>query len=181
MLQLYLLEICRSVIALLFSISLIGKVFNPRVFSRSVERFKLIPRQLVPLAALLVLSGEAATVLALALGGRLLLAGFVLALALLGVFSLALSSVLRRDIQIPCHCFGASTRPISRYDLWRNAGFVLCALGGCGLAVSAPGHVSQGVSLAAWGIIGPASAVIVAVWSQLGEIMQLVRDSRVLH
>jgi hypothetical protein len=178
----YLLQICRVITDLLFFISLFGKMSKPRGLFSSIEQLKLIPPWTIPFAGGLVLLGEAGVVLALALGGRLLLPGFVLALALLGIFSLALGLALRRGIRTPCHCFGASERPVSRYDLWRNAGFALCALGGCGalaLPVAAPGQGAQSLPLAAWGMIGMASAVFVVVWSQLGEIMELVQGSRV--
>ena len=70
--SMYFLEFCRSITALLFSIAFFGKLFNVRQFLSSVEHFELISRRTIPLAALLILSGEAATVLALALGGLFL-------------------------------------------------------------------------------------------------------------
>jgi hypothetical protein len=125
-----LLLFCRISIALLFIASAGSKAFALRDFEVTVGNFKLLPRQWNKPAAWLFLGGEIATVVLIAIGGSLLLVGFLLAIALLAVFAIALVSVLLRDIDISCHCFGKTERRISPYDVVRNILFILCGLSG---------------------------------------------------
>jgi hypothetical protein len=139
-------------------------------FVRAVAGFALLPQPLVRAAALLFLAGEVAVVGLLLFGGPFLAAGFGLALGLLLLFSLALATVLIRGLQTPCHCFGATDKAISRYDLWRNLGFVAVALLGLGT-------LSAEVTNLNWielGLISLIATVCVIFWVRLGDVIELI-------
>jgi hypothetical protein len=130
----YLLIFCRLVIGLVFAISFVGKARDTGQFAKTIGRFELLPRRWHKTAALLFLGGETAVVILLIAGGPLLPLAFALAGLLLLLFTLALLSALRRNIETSCHCFGSSDKPLTYYDVGRNAGFIACSLLGWWLA-----------------------------------------------
>jgi uncharacterized membrane protein YphA (DoxX/SURF4 family) len=85
----------------------IEKARAPREFVQGVERYRIVPLRLAPVAAGSLIVAELAI-------GALLVSGLVPALAALGaialfsVFSVALAVSLARSNDAPCHCFGAS-------------------------------------------------------------------------
>jgi peroxiredoxin len=135
----YLLVFSRITLGLLFAYSSVAKARDVAQFAGSIGRFELLPHGWTKPAALLFLGGEAAVVVLLILGGRLLPLAFALAGLLLAVFTLALFSALRRGIETACNCFGASEKPLTYYDVWRNAGFMACSLLGWWLVPQAAG------------------------------------------
>ena len=124
----YLLTFSRVALGLLFAYAFLAKVRDVAQFAAAVGRFELLPRRWVKTAALLFLAGELAVILLLLTGGSWLPLGFGLAALLLLLFTLALLSALRRNIQTSCSCFGTSDKPLTYYDVWRNAGFIACSL-----------------------------------------------------
>lgn len=168
----YLLAFCRIVIGLVFLFSSAGKIRRVKTFMQTIRRFRILPAHLSALAAVLFLCGEGAVVVCLGVGGPLLLPGFVLALLLLLLFCAALASVLIRNIHTSCNCFGTSEQEVTRADLWRNAGFILCALGGCS-ALYWEGGARESLSLAEWALVGMGALVFVLIWLQLHEIASL--------
>ena len=173
--SLYMLTFCRVVVGLVFAISSISKARDIAQFKQAVSKFDLLPKRLSGLAALLFLCGEFAVVLLMLIGGPLLLPGFFLAICLLLLFSLVLTSVVIRRIHTSCNCFGASAKPVSSLDVGRNAGFILCALGGC-LTLLWAQDTRISLSLPEWLMTGVAAVVFVLIWLQLGEIVQLFRQ-----
>lgn len=172
--MLYLLAFCRIAIGLVFTLSAAGKILNLSQFARTIAQFRMLPTRLVAHAAPLFLGGELAVALLMIVGGAVLWCGFALALFLLLLFSLALGSALVRKIRTSCNCFGTTIKTVSSLDLWRNAGLILCALGGLGsLAVLQSQQVN--LTLVQWGAMGLAALLFVAVWLQLGEIVELFR------
>lgn len=172
--MIYLLGFCRVAIGLVFAISSVGKVRDITRFQQAIKGFRLLPRDLSNLAAFLFLGGEIAVVLLMLIGGTLLLPGFVLAILLLLIFCAALASVLIRKLHTPCNCFGSSNKLVTRVDIWRNAGFLLCAGSGCEALLwmhGEPGSL-EGI---AWVCIALGASVFVMIWIQLGEIVQLFR------
>ncbi|WP_157254597.1 MauE/DoxX family redox-associated membrane protein [Nonomuraea typhae] len=107
----------RITVCMVFAVSTLGKVPAMRAFEVAVEGFRVVPRRLAGPAAIAVVAAELATVAALLV---LPVAGMVLALTLLTVFSLAVASVLKRGIGTTCNCFGPSSRNLSVHDLARN-------------------------------------------------------------
>jgi hypothetical protein len=172
----YILTFCRIAIGLVFALSFIGKIRNVRQFEQTVRDFAILPRRFSKIAALLFLCGEFAVVVLVTLGNSFLFAGFALAACLLLIFSIALASVLARNMRTSCNCFGSTTKQVSPFDVWRNAGFILCALGGCGLLTASKGAQTS-LGLVEVSLVGLGAAVFVAVWTQLSEITQLLRHS----
>lgn len=168
----YLLAFCRMVMGMVFAWSFVGKVRDVRAFEETIMRFQVLPVRWSRLAARLVLGGEAAVVGALLGGGGWLWPGFLLAALMLLGFSAALVSLLRRRIQTACRCFGASEKPVSRDEIVRNAGLILCALGGLTLSLAAPSPLGWLES----GLMGAAALVFVLGWGQVGELVAVFRQ-----
>lgn len=173
--SMYLLAFCRVVIGMVFLVSTISKVRDMAQFRQTIHTFHLLPPALSGMAATLFIGGEGAVVLLLVIGGPLLLPGFVLGGSLLFLFSLALVSVLARKIQTACHCFGAREKFVSLADVWRNITFMLCALAGVVLIWAKVNYFSLG--LAEWILTGLGAVVFVVIGIELGEIVQLFRQS----
>jgi hypothetical protein len=114
------------------------------------------------LPATVVVEAGTAGLLLLAPAGRAgVSAGFVASLALLAALSAVLALALRRDVRVPCGCFGPSIRPPARRDLVRNGGLaVLAALGLAGTVLADPAPLSAGAFAAAAGGLAAAVAAI---------------------
>ena len=169
-----LLAFCRVVIGLVFAISSINKTRNIAQFQQTIARFDILPASLSRPLALSFIGSEFAVVVLIAVGGFFLLPGFTLAMFLLLVFCGALLSVLARRIKISCNCFGSNEKQVSSSDLWRNGGFLLCALGGCVLFMRM--NILQGnTSLPEWIFAGLGAIVFVSTWLHLEGIVQLFR------
>jgi hypothetical protein len=176
MLLSYLVVFWRIVIGLVFAVSSIGKARNIPHFTEAITSFRIIPKSLSRSAAPVFLSCEFAVIILMVVGGPLLKTGFLLAAMLLLIFCGALLSALARKIDTSCHCFGASEKPVSAADIWRNVGLIFCALGGYEvLAWTKENQATLGII--AWIFIGLAASVFVLIWIQLGEILQLFHNS----
>jgi uncharacterized membrane protein YphA (DoxX/SURF4 family) len=170
--SLYVLAFCRVAVGLVFAVSSIGKVRDIVQFQKTIRSFEIIPAKLDKLASMLFLSCEFVVVILVTLGGSLLFLGFLLAFCLLLLFCIALLSVLARKIQTSCNCFGASKKPVSLFDVWRNVGFILCTLGGC-LALTWAKDAHSFLSPLEWALPAIGAGIFVLIWSQLGEIAHL--------
>jgi uncharacterized membrane protein YphA (DoxX/SURF4 family) len=173
----YLLSFCRLVIGLAFILSFVGKVRDIDRFAETIGRFELLPRRWTKTAALLFLGGEAAVVVLIIAGGPLLFLAFGLAILLLFVFTLALLSALRRGIETSCNCFGASEKPLTYYDIWRNVGFISCSVLGWWLAAQVP-VTTQPSNWAELALLSFGAALFVIVWTQLGELATLLANPK---
>jgi hypothetical protein len=121
--------------------------------------------------SLLFVGAEVAIVLLVALGGRFLLPGFLLALTLLLIFGGALISVLARQIHTPCNCFGSNEKSVIQADVWRDAAFALCALGGSVLTLGRMGL--EQLEVLVWLLISGMAIIFVLTASFLDDIVQL--------
>ena len=171
----YSLLFCRIAIALVFASSFFGKLTDLHTVEETISQFDLFPKRFSHLAAWLLLGSELTVVLLMLLDGIWLGLGLTLAACLLLGFSLALASVLARKIRTSCNCFGASKKSVSTYDLWRNACFIACALGGCGAALSLK-NVPIRPELWELSLTALAAIVFVGIATQLDEIAQLFRQ-----
>ena len=160
-------------IGLVFVISFVGKVRDVGQFAATIGRFDLLSHRWHKTAAWLFLGGEAAVIVLLIIGGRLLPLAFGLATLLLFVFTLALLSALRRGIETSCNCFGASEKPLTYYDVGRNAGFIACSLLGWWLTAQVP-VITQPSNSAELALLSFGAALFVIVWTQLGELARLL-------
>lgn len=163
---------CRLVLGFVFALSLVGKLRHVQTFRQTILTFRLLPDQLVRIATWFFLGCELLVVLGSMLGEVFLLPTFLLAAFLLLLFSAAMASVLVRQMRTPCSCFGKSDKPISVADLWRNGGFLCCALGGCALALQ-PTQEYGHLTLAVWFLAGVAASVFVALGLFLGDLIAL--------
>jgi hypothetical protein len=172
----YALLFARMAVGLLFALSAMGKLRDLPAFAQAMAGFRLLPRQFTPAAAALFVTGEAAVVLLMLAGGRFLVVGFGLALSLLAHFSAVIAAALARGLQTPCHCFGASQRAVSGYELWRNLGFTAVALLGLGALASVSGETAS-LNLAEFSLVGLMAAACVILWARLEEIIELLRTA----
>ena len=170
-----LLAFCRVAIGLVFVASSMSKVRNVAQFQQTIRQFRILPSSMSGGAAVLFLGGEFAVVLLMIIGGRWLLPGFVLAIFLLVLFCLALISVITRELQISCNCFGVSERHISRLDLLRNSGLLLCACTGS-IVLGLTKDTQEHLNFVEWLLIGVSSGAFVMIWLQLRDIVQLFRQ-----
>ena len=152
LLALALLAFCRVTLGLVFGIAFLGKIRDPAGFTDTSAPFA--PPRRVESGGGLALSrwrtgrgdpGHAGG----AIVGRRLLAGRG------PVTRIFPRAHLRRIRQIDttCACFGPQQHPVSSADLWRNGGFLSCALAGWLLAgglTSVDGELSFG----AWVLVG---------------------------
>jgi uncharacterized membrane protein YphA (DoxX/SURF4 family) len=176
MLVLYVLTFCKVVIGLVFVFSGISKVRDMAQFRQTLHAFDVLPRNLNNAAAMFFLGGEFVVVALVFISGPLLIFGFFLASVLLLLFCLALVSVLARGIHTTCNCFGASTKDISAFDVWRNIGLIICALTGVAMLIEAK-STRVPLSLLEWVLISLGAGVFVMIWLQLGELVQLFRQN----
>lgn len=163
---------CRMLLALVFTISLIGKLRDRAAFEEAIVEFQLLPPGAAILAARVFLASEALVVVLLALGGAALPAGFGLALLLLAIFSTALLLVLRRKLAVVCNCFGRTEQHISRYDLVRNALLAACGLLGLG-ALGGAGYPFSSQELVVIGLMAAAGAAII---TNLADVVETLRQ-----
>lgn len=173
---LYILVFCRVVIGLVFLVSSFSKVLNLAQFRQAISSFNLLPKSISGITALLVLCGEFTVTGLMAIGGFLLLPGFLLALILLLIFSGALISVLVRRFQTTCNCFGPSKKPVRIADVWRNLGFILCTIAGCATYIWAQG-TPESLGTVEWFSTGVCASVFVLLCTQLSSIARLFADS----
>lgn len=171
----YGIAFCRWTIGLVFVLSCTAKLRDVTTFTDTIRRFKLLPDQLVRLAAWVILSSESVILVTMLIGSRLLAWGFLLAGALLLIFCLALLSVLLRRIQTPCNCFGAfSKTPVSSLEIIRSLIFSLCAISGYGLFQMAQGN-PETLGLLEWILSGISAMVFVLTMVRLKEIVWVFR------
>ncbi|MEV1004496.1 MauE/DoxX family redox-associated membrane protein [Nonomuraea sp. NPDC050202] len=119
---------CRVLLAVVFFAAAVSKVRGRRdraAFQASLGAFGVKPRWR-PAVAAAVITCELATAVLL-VADVTALAGSAAGAALLIVFTMAISSVLRRGTSVSCRCFGASTQPLGRRHLVRNAILLLIA------------------------------------------------------
>ena len=170
----YLLAFCRITISLTFTYSFLMKVGDVNQFAQTVANFKLVPLRWERPLALLFLSGEAAVVVFLVIGGQQLLPlAFILALLLLLAFTAALALVLVRDIQTSCNCFGNTQKTVSYVDVWRNAGLILVSAIGLWTA----GNVKGTLNLIELFLIAIIAIIFVLLWTNLTDIVTLFQTA----
>ena len=122
---------CQMALLVLLTASSVQKLRDHTAFERSVKGFAIMPSGWVGPLSWLFLAGECLTVVGLLggllWGGALRVAGVLLALILLVLFSGALVSVIAGALHVPCGCGGAhEDRPVSWLHLLRNAGMLIC-------------------------------------------------------
>lgn len=125
------LWLARLAVAALFLGACIAKIRDPEAFALAVNRYRLLPGELVNAMALLLPWIEFTSGLAvLAAPARLRAAGALIITGMLLVFTLAISLNLARGIEASCGCF--STRADAAVsDVWnlvRNGALIWLSL-----------------------------------------------------
>jgi hypothetical protein len=166
------LTFCRWVIGITFALSALGKARAMASFRGSVAEFAILPARLTDPVAVVAVGAEILIVLLMAVGGWWVPAGFVLALGLLAAFSAALVVALRRRDEVSCNCFGPVQRPISWYDIARNAALGLCCLAGLWSdQVVTARHLPLALVL----VLGLMAATFSTIVTNLSDIVELLR------
>ncbi|MGI8761045.1 MAG: MauE/DoxX family redox-associated membrane protein [Jatrophihabitantaceae bacterium] len=137
----YLSIACRTAVALVFLLSVTGKIIGSDAFgefTRSIDSMRILPLRYVRSTALSVVVSEGATcVLTVAPAQALAVAGCALAAALSVSFVMSIVQALRHGHRAPCRCFGRSTRPLGAPHIGRN--LILLGISVAGL-ISTLGH-----------------------------------------
>lgn len=159
----------RLTLMLVLAVSAVAKLRDLQGFRHTLRELRLLPSPAVAPAAVLVPCAELTAMGLLALGERTLRPGFVLAATLLGLFTLVLASALARGVAAPCHCFGASSRPLNRFDLARNGALIAAAVLGAVMASSAPDPTPGLAEI----LVAAASASVLALFLiHLGDLLE---------
>jgi hypothetical protein len=171
------LTFCRWAIGITFAVSAIGKAASITSFRAAVADFGVLPARLTDPVARATVLAEGVVVALVAAGDGWVSAGFVAALVLLTGFSAVLVLALRRKAAVSCNCFGSSERPISWYDVLRNAGLAVCCVAGLWSDRAATGpHPTPALVLA----LGLMAAVFMVIVSNLEDIVELLRKPHVV-
>jgi hypothetical protein len=103
------------------------KLGDPATFAEEIANYRLVP-QLAPWLAAVLPMMELATGVTLALAPALWRsAAAILALALLTVFTIAVTAAWFRGIDVRCGCFGKGGGPIDGWTVARDVLFVMWA------------------------------------------------------
>jgi hypothetical protein len=174
------LLVARLVLAAVFAVAGVAKLFDRTGTRESLVQFGVPPR-LAPGAAFVLPAVELAIAVGLVPVATAWWAG-VAALVLLLIFTVALAIGLLRGVAAECHCFGAvSSRPVGPSTLARN--LVLLAL--AALLVAAGGD-APGSSAVAWigeldtgerALLGIVAVLAVAVAVNAAFMLQLLRQN----
>ncbi len=140
------LELCRLTIAVVFLFSTIGKARDIRGFVVSISDLVKIPHGASIYAAICIIVVEGVTTLLLLSGGDWSRKGMVIASGLLLAFTGLTASVVLTRRQVYCSCFGSRQRPLSCFDVMRNAvmivmSFLSIAFGTQGAPITEPSNI----------------------------------------
>jgi hypothetical protein len=155
MLVIYLAIAAGTLLAAVFVASAFSKVRGRRQFALFVtSTVELgLPASIPPrLGAAAIVSLEAAVPVLLVL---LPPAGFCLAVALLGVFLVAIVRAHRAGSRVACRCFGDSGSPLGPRHAVRNSALIVMALLGAATAnAAAPSQLAIVIAAVGAGLIG---------------------------
>ena len=136
----------RVLLIALFVVSSLSKIAGKRAFARFSAWVSALPlplgRQRPALIAAAFPAAEAAAVVLLAVPATVQ-AGLACSAVLLLVFAAGTTLIVRRNVRVPCMCFGSSETPMTAWHAIRD--WLLCAAAavGAGLALPPPGGVPR--------------------------------------
>ena len=166
---------CRLIIAGIFLVSLGSKVRGRAQYREFVAATTALTGARAPYArclAGLTVAAEGAVALLTALP-QTALAGLLLAVGVLSVFTYALVRVLRRDRVVTCRCFGSSTTPVGVPQVVRNVVLILTAVTGLVAGSGGISHVDVGgVAVTAF-----AAVICVLLLARLDDLVELFRPT----
>jgi hypothetical protein len=159
---------CRALLALVFLVSMLGKVRNRALFAASLRDLRTVPASMVSGVALAVIVCEAVIPVLLAVPGTVV-PGFVLAGAMLAAFIVVIGVSVGRGSAVPCPCFGAGAEPLGGRHIVRNTLLLAAAVAGILLAPRpAPDAEAAGILLAL-----VAAAVLAALIVRMDDLIEL--------
>ena len=120
--------LCRLILAAVFLLASVPKIITPHEFALAVFRYQLLPDTAINLTAIFLPWIELVAALAI-LVPRTSAAAAAILLALLAVFTAAISIDLVRGIDISCGCFtlDADAGPIGWWEVVRDLVFLVVA------------------------------------------------------
>lgn len=167
----HVLVFVRVLIGVIFAVSASGKLRDIRAFRAAVEDFRLVPRRLAGIIAVVLAGLEAALVVTMAAGGVLLPFAFVGAAFLLAAFSVALAIALRRHSVLSCKCFGSATTRLSGYDLGRNLCLIACAGLGAWAALVGGDHSVPASQFAVTALVACGLALVLVNFADVAKTL----------
>lgn len=152
---------CRCALAVVFAVSAWSKLRGPAAFaafSRSVRRLGVLSSAGSARAAAVGIAAAEVAVPVLVAPDRTasIVAGYVLAAAMLSAFTVGIALSLRRGDRTPCGCFGRSAVPLGGRHIVHN--LVLLAVAAAGLAATGSGGA---VGEARIGFVAAAAGLVV--------------------
>jgi hypothetical protein len=168
----YLLLFSRCCIGLVFAVSAMEKARGRarwRNFRTSLGGMRVLPARLVGPVAGLVVAGEGTVPLLLAPWPSVVppLAGFTVAVLLLGGFTVAITAVLRRGTPAACRCFGGEGAPFGRRHVARNLTLAAGAVGGGIAALGDPPATLRAI------VAVPVAVVCAVIVTRLDDLVAL--------
>jgi hypothetical protein len=170
---------CRVAIGVVFALAFVSKIFRRRQFEQALATFG-VPLQLQMVGSSIVLVTELSITLCMCAGGRWLQIGFILAVASLSIFSVALVRILRSRQSVICHCLGVGDKPVGVEGVWRNGAVMVCAASA--LMVDSE-SATNAMLINNWQALTPAitaAIVFVLFCTHLNELGRLYFDLRLL-
>jgi len=161
---------CRCLFGTVFAVSVASKVRSPAAWQSlrawlAAMPFRPLRLKGIPLALVTAETAVVVLVAAVPLAG--LIASAVLALAL----TVGLYLVVRSGSREPCHCFGASSEPLSSQQVIRNGVLLALATVGAVCAGTTAGH-RPGPAESILAVIAGLAAALLVIFS--GEISALL-------
>lgn len=145
---------CRCALAIVFVVSALSKLTGREAFAaftRSVRRLGVLPSPgAARLAAFAVAAAEVAVpVLVLVGWPPTVVAGYLVAAAMLAAFTVGIAASLRRGDRTPCGCFGRSTVPLGGRHIVRNLLLLAIAVTGLVATLLGSGDLEFGIAAVA--------------------------------
>lgn len=155
-------------VGLIFFWASVAKLLSRKLFKITLYSIPYFPAFLVPTTVL----GLPVLELGIAVG-LILCLDLVkyLAIVLLLAFCLLAIVVLRRNLNVPCNCFGSGDRMFSRWTIAQNVGLML--LIGIGIPAKSPQEPILNVAGAAIVLFGFVS--VITLWNNCKMVVQLRR------
>lgn len=174
----YVAVACRCLIATVFGIAALSKLRGRDTFTEFVRSTEELLHAAIPTSgaglrairwiAATVVGAELATVV-LVLAPAKTRIGFGLTVVVLAAFSFGIAGAVRRGVRASCRCFGASTAPLGKRHLIRNAFLLLVA--GVGLVVGS-GDLGRAHPAGLLTAVG-AAVLLAVVLTRLDDLVDL--------
>jgi hypothetical protein len=169
----FLLLFLRYVIGFVFIFSLYGKLKNIPSFIQTITNFQFFPQKFSKSLAYLFLTGEISVIITMLIGKNLLIWGFLIASLMFLAFSIALTSVLVRNIRTSCNCFGPDEKDVRVGHVVRSLGFLVCGVLGIVITTHPNQYTLLQPEFFLIATTGSVSIAFVIVWMNVTDIIKL--------